>query len=192
MFRTCGVGVRPCTRNRTKCAAGVLAGHSAIAFRRRESRRGSTIVEGVVVMAKGYSMCVRAVLGQYIGSPWRGVPGDNHHSIPGNSCMCRSRAPVRAALRFVEIANKAICDEELSSSSPRARAVRPSWFVMSVHSCPQPTTNNWGPPCRAEPAKKSPMRARVSGQGWQGRAGQFGQRRERVCAFRGCGLSRYG
>ena len=84
LFRTCGVGVRPCTRNRTKCAAGVLAGHSAIAFRRRESRRGSTIVEGVIVMAKGYSMCVRAVLGQYIGSPWRGVPGDNHHSIPGN------------------------------------------------------------------------------------------------------------
>lgn len=93
-----------------ECAAGFLSGHSAIAFRRRESRRGSTIVEGVVVMAKGYSMCVRAVLGQYIGSPWRGVPGDNHHSIPGNSCMCRSRAPVRAALRFVEIANKAICD----------------------------------------------------------------------------------
>ena len=60
------------------------------------------------------------------------------------------------------------------------------------HECPQPTTNNWGPPCRAEPAKKSPMRARVFGQGWQGRAGQFGQRRERVCAFRGCGLSRYG
>ena len=67
-----------------ECAAGFLSGHSAIAFRRRESRRGSTIVEGVVVMAKGYSMCVRAVLGQYIGSPWRGVPGDNHHSIPGS------------------------------------------------------------------------------------------------------------
>ena len=110
LFRTCGVGVRPCTRNRTKCAAGVLAGHSAIAFRRRESRRGSTIVQGVVVMAKGYSMCVRAMPGQYIGSPWRGVPGGNHHSIPGYTCMRRSRAPIRAALRFVEIANKAICD----------------------------------------------------------------------------------
>lgn len=49
--------------------------------RRRESRRA---MKSVVVMAKGYSVCVRAVLGQYIGSPWRGVPGDNHLSIPGS------------------------------------------------------------------------------------------------------------
>ena len=77
--------------------------------------------------------------------------------------------------------------QELSSSSPRAGPVRRS---VVRHECPQPTTNNWGPPCRrGEPAKKSPMRARVLGQGWQGRAGQSGQGRERVCAFCGCGLS---
>ena len=101
----------------------VLAGHSAIAFRRRESRRGSTIVQGVVVMAKGYPMCVRAMPGQYIGSPWRGVPGGNHHSIPGYTCMRGSRAPIRAALRFVEIANK----------SRRRSATRNSPAVLREH-----------------------------------------------------------
>jgi hypothetical protein len=96
-------------------------------------------------MAKGYSMYVRAVPCQYIGSPWRGVPGDNHRSIPGYTCMCRSRASIRAALRFVEIAHKAICDRKSPAVLREHAQFGAQRFVMSVHS-PQQQTCLLGPP----------------------------------------------
>ena len=80
LFRTCGVGV-DLARGIEQNAAGFCPVISLWLSRRRESRRA---MKSVVVMAEGYSVCVRAVLGQYIGSPWRGVPGDNHLSIPGS------------------------------------------------------------------------------------------------------------
>jgi len=62
------------------------------------------------------------------------------------TCARTSGVEIRGDCEHI---TKAICDEELSSSSPRARAVRPSWFVMSVHSCPQLSTahnKQLGPP----------------------------------------------
>jgi hypothetical protein len=52
--------------------------------------------------------------------------------------MCRSRALIRAALRFVEIANKAICDRNSPAVLREHAQFGPQWFVMGVHS-PQQT-----------------------------------------------------
>ena len=109
--------------------------------------------------------------------------------------MCRSRAPIRAALRFVEIANMAICDRNSPAVLREHAQFGPQWFVMSVHS-PQQTINNWAPR-----AVTVVSQAKISDESSLSRTGMAGQKppeeRERVCAFRGCGLvgsrdSRYG
>ena len=75
------------------------------------------------------------------------------------SCMCRSRAPIRAALRFVEIANKAICDRNSPAVLREQAQFGAQWFVMSVHS-PQQTTGAPRAVVLSQP-KKSPMSARA-------------------------------
>ena len=100
--------------------------------------------------------------------------------------MCRSRAPIRAALRFVEIANMAICDRNSPAVLREHAQFGPQWFVMSVHS-PQQTINNWAPR-----AVTVVSQAKISDESSLSRTGMAGQKppeeRERVCAFRGCGL----
>lgn len=81
------------------------------------------------------------------------------------ACAHTSGVEIRGDCKYI---TKAICDEELSSSSPRARAVQPSWFVTSAHS-PQQTI---GAPRAAVVSQPKNLRWELAFSDRDGRAGQ--------------------
>ena len=118
-----------------ECAAGGLSGHSAIAFIGVVSRAvaGKCVCHG----QRLFYMCTCGAGPIYrITVAWSARRQSSLHTR--YSCMCRSRAPIRAALRFVEIANKAICDRNSPAVLREQAQFGAQWFVMSVHS-PQQT-----------------------------------------------------
>lgn len=132
------------------CCWGFVRPFCHCLYRRRESRRGRKVCLS----------WAKAILYVYVRC-WANI--SDHRGV---ECPATIITPYQVLMHVpftcahtsgVEI--RGDCEQgdlrqELSSSSPRAGPVRRS---VVRHECPQPTTNNWGPPCRrAEPAKKIP------------------------------------
>lgn len=100
------------------------------------------------------------------------------------TCAQTSGVEIRGDCEHI---TKAICDEELSSSSPRARAVRPSWFVMGAHS-PQQTIGAPRAVVVSQPKISDESSRSRTGMAGPGRAVRA-EERTRVCLWCGCGLS---